>query len=1010
MTNPRPIPLNSSSRRTTGVITHHSSLAFIETQFPVAKLSMESYKERKAGASQTLTGLGKWWGRKPLVLVRAALLGLLLPAGDDPAADMDVFLRLMTMDDEGLRRRKNKSIPAARLVEELLTMPPSVQRRFLEPVAQAVQLAGERGSGGAGEQGGKGAGERGRLRKLGREEREELQGLVFDRLPYGEKLNYCARPEQIDGPSAEAWAVINAHLGTEAATLPELVEALGVRRFGRRPRVGDAFCGGGSVPFEAARLGCDAYGSDLNPVAALLTWAALNIVGGGPEVAEQVRAAQERVFAAVDAQISEWGIEHNSLGWRADAYLYCVEVIDPESGWRVPLAPSWQIAQKYNVMARLVPDPAGKRYDVEIVENATNAEMQAARNGTVKDSRLVPPDGGPSTPIEVIRRDLRLWENDDVVPRPGDVFQERLYCIRWVETWTDEKGVERTRRHYRAPTAEDHARERKALELLRARFDDWQARGYIPSRRIEPGDETTRLQRERGWTHWHHLFTPRQLLTNGLLNKVSIEYGEGHSKIAVAGVLGVGVCCNWNSRLCIWNSDASKGPGNTEQTFANQALNTQFNHGCRGLMNLETSYNRTLMQVQIKTSTLSLPVDARQTAQDCEIWITDPPYADAVNYEEISEFFVSWYEGLITRYFPEWSSDTKRSVAVKGNDDSFRISLTDCYRQLSNHMPDDGLQIVMFTHQDAAVWADLSLILWAAGLRVTAAWTIATETGSGLKQGNYVQGTVLLILRKRDETAAPVFLDEALPRVETEVRRQLDSMTRLDDASDPNFGDADYQLAAYAAALRVLTAQPIEEIDPAREIGRARKPGEVGPVERLIRQAVTIAADHLVPRGVDPILWKRLSPMERFYLKGLEVESHGEYRNGVYQELARGFGAAAYTELLAGTQANETRLKSATEFGRRGLGGADFGGSLLRHVLYAVHLAGGETGAPAGFNYLKTELPDYWAQRERIIALLDYLAGLGRVSTMPQWAEAANRTADGRAAGLLAGAVRNDHI
>lgn len=46
---------------------------FIETQFPVSLVSKESYKERKAGASQTLTGLGKWWGRKPLILVRASI-------------------------------------------------------------------------------------------------------------------------------------------------------------------------------------------------------------------------------------------------------------------------------------------------------------------------------------------------------------------------------------------------------------------------------------------------------------------------------------------------------------------------------------------------------------------------------------------------------------------------------------------------------------------------------------------------------------------------------------------------------------------------------------------------------------------------------------------------------------------------------------------------------------------------------------------------------------------------
>ena len=51
--------------------------SFIETQFPVALLSKESYKERKAGSGQTLTGLGKWWGRKPLVLVRATILWLL---------------------------------------------------------------------------------------------------------------------------------------------------------------------------------------------------------------------------------------------------------------------------------------------------------------------------------------------------------------------------------------------------------------------------------------------------------------------------------------------------------------------------------------------------------------------------------------------------------------------------------------------------------------------------------------------------------------------------------------------------------------------------------------------------------------------------------------------------------------------------------------------------------------------------------------------------------------------
>ena len=84
-------------------------------------------------------------------------------------------------------------------------------------------------------------------------------------------------------------------MGTTATSLPDLVRELGERRFGHAHLVlGDAFCGGGSVPFEAARLGCEVFGSDLNPVAALLTWGALNIVGGGAVAAARVGDAQRQ--------------------------------------------------------------------------------------------------------------------------------------------------------------------------------------------------------------------------------------------------------------------------------------------------------------------------------------------------------------------------------------------------------------------------------------------------------------------------------------------------------------------------------------------------------------------------------------------------------------------------------------------------------------------------------------------------------------------------------------------
>lgn len=1001
---------------------------FIEAQFPVSKVSKESYKERKANYSQTLTGLGKWWGRKPLILVRATIIGLLLPASTDSKKDREIFLKILTMDEEGLWLRKSKSISLKEVYSRLTER--ERERWFLQTQMHAD---------------GRGCMATPKLKQgIRKEQREELQRLVFMRLSYDEKLEYCDRPEQVVGPSESAWEDINTHLGTTANSIPELVQQLGKRQFGHIPRVGDAFCGGGSVPFEAARIGCEAYGSDLNPVAALLTWAALNIVGGGEEVAKQVRQAQQEVYQAVDEQITAWGIEHNEQGWRADAYLYCNETRCPECGWMVPLAPSWVIGEKTRTVAKLKPDEVNQRFDILIESGVSVGEIQAAKvSGTVKDSALICPHCCQSTPMTMIRGDrrsvngreygLRLWENDDLVPRPDDVFQERLYCIRWVETQihADTCRCENSIsvhprpsafRYYRAPDENDLKREARVLELLQERFQDWQEKGYIPSRRIEPGDETTRLMRERGWTHWHHLFNPRQLQTIGLLIKHSDVHSSrklaqfenlldlsdfinirGASKREIAQIeslLELGRLADTKGlgcKLLRWNSHPSKEMH--ASVFSNQALNTLFNYCHRSLKSIDITKERV-------TTVLSLaiiqPEDARNIQSKCDFWITDPPYADAINYHELSEFFLAWYEKHIIKLFPDWYTDSKRALAITGRDENFRKSMVECYSNLAKHMPENGLQVVMFTHQDTGVWADLALILWTSGLRVTAAWCIATETDSALKEGNYVQGTVLLVLRKQssDDTA---FLDELYPQVEMEVKAQLDSMLALEDKEDPNFGDTDYQLAAYAAALQVLTQyKNIEDIDITYELSKPRKKGETSPIEQIIANAVKVACDYLVPQGFDSYIWKTLTPDERFYLKGLDIESHGEYRSGAYQELARGFGVKEYKSLLSSGKANQTRLKTATEFASRQLADIGFAASLVRNTLFAIREVIRTGEVQTGKNWLRNEVQNYWNQRKTLIEILRYLAKMG--IKVEHW-----RT-DANAARLLAGALENDNI
>jgi len=974
--------------------------SFIEVQFPVSKISKESYKERKAGAGQTLTELGKWWGRKPLILVRAALLGLLLPAGKDSKKDMEMFLKLLSMDEQGLLLRKKDSIPIEKVYEHLT---PSERKEYIE------------------------IGENGKLmykKNLKKEDREYLQRLVFNRLTYDEKLTYCMRPEELENLPPETWREINEYFGTNATTLQEFVQQIGVKRFGKTLQVGDCFCGGGSIPFEAARIGLDVYASDLNPIATLLTWSALELLlNSSEEELNQLEDFLEKIYNLADAQITEWGIEHNEQGDRADAYIYCNEVVCPECGWRVPLSPSWIIIVDTKTVVLLDENQDEKAFNIEIKSNASKDEIeQVEKLVTIKDGEMWCPHCKTTTPISVLRGDriledgtvqygLRKWEAHEFIPRPDDVFQERLICIRYIKQ--NQKD-----RYYTAPTKEDLKREEKVIELLKERFAHWQERGYIPSSRIEEGDNTTQILRERGWTHWHQLFNPRQLLVHGLLMELVDKHAKSQ-KEKVVGLLALNRCLDWNSKLSRWDQSRST----VSQTFYNQALNTLYRYATRGLVYLKSVWfiDFSNKKTQVKQGSLFSDLlkdspkqgrfkvellDAREVSEVCDFWITDPPYADAVNYHELSEFFLAWDKKMLRTIFPGWYTDSKRALAVRGRGRTFNESMVEIYRRLAQNMPDNGLQIVMFTHQDVEVWANLALILWAAGLRVTAAWNVATETeAAGLKQGNYVKGTVLLVLRKQ-QSEATAYLDELYPEIEAEVRKQVESMRDLDDKEDPNFGDTDYLLAAYAAALKVLTSyKKIEDIDIDYELARAGISKEETPLVMLIKDAIKVAYDYLVPKGFDRYLWKSLTPEERFYIKGLDLEKNGIYQLSAYQELARGFGVKDYREFLASTHANKARLKTALEFGNRRLSGTDdFSKSTVRNVLAALYLSIQAENVQNGKNWLRNELPDYWNKRQLVVEILNFISTLDKYSNMSHW------SSEARYARLLAELVRNDTV
>src|SRR5688572_14706501 len=229
---------------------------FIETQFPIARLSAEAYKERKANNGQTLTRLGKWWGRKPLILVRASIVGMLMPASSHPKKDREVFLRILTMDDDGVWQRCKGEVPVLAWRE---AADPETRLEYFRARGFKPGLTDEQKETVC-SQIWESLDADGRKALDDQRRRPVPDRGSFDALSYAERIVHCERPENVEGPTLEAWADINDHLGTTATSLSELVDQLGRHTFGHTPRVGDAFCGGGSIPFEAARIGCEAFG------------------------------------------------------------------------------------------------------------------------------------------------------------------------------------------------------------------------------------------------------------------------------------------------------------------------------------------------------------------------------------------------------------------------------------------------------------------------------------------------------------------------------------------------------------------------------------------------------------------------------------------------------------------------------------------------------------------------------------------------------------------------------
>ena len=341
----------------------------------------------------------------------------------------------------------------------------------------------------------------------------------------------------------------------DGADIEWLTSVLGTSR--SRLSVCDPTAGGGSVPFETARLGISAIANDLNPVSALIMRATVEWPSGHGTALKAEFAELSRQFISIrEERLAPYFPSEPEPDAISTNYLQARTITCPYCEGLVPLSPNWRLAPG-GTGVRLKPDlrtgpgAGGRRCAFEIVQTAGEQS-----GGTVSRGAGACPyaDCGRVIDGDEIKRQAqagRMGEQLFAV-----VYRKRVKKI----LKSGKRGKDRWVRGYRAPRPEDdNSAEIKAK--LAEKLPEWEAFDMVPSERIPDGNKTTEPQRY-GMEHWRDLFSPRQLLCHGTSVEVFRELLDADRaagkltdvRQAAYGYLALSLdkLLNYNSRMSVW--------------------------------------------------------------------------------------------------------------------------------------------------------------------------------------------------------------------------------------------------------------------------------------------------------------------------------------------------------------------------------------------------------------------------------------------------------------------------
>jgi putative DNA methylase len=654
---------------------------------------------------------------------------------------------------------------------------------------------------------------------------------------------------------------------------------------GKPVRVLDPFSGGGSIPLEALRLGCETYATDYNPVAVLIGKATLeypqkfgekltiDIQKWGQFVEDEAKKEIGHFYpkekATNDGYFKSPKDEIYSVGYIWTRTITCQ---NPVCNAQIPLMRQFWLSRNEKKKVSLYPKVVNREISFILVGN-----------GYKKVPSSFNPDKG--TISRAIATCLICGSVvDDKTTRK--LFKEGKTDEKLIAVVLFEKGVKGKK--YRLSTPEDISILKKTQKYLQQKRESLLKKWGLEPIPDEPTPEGKGSGAERafsiasyGMSTWGDLFNARQKLTLvTFIEKIRIAYEKmiqngyelEYAKAVVTYLtFSFSKLCDFNSRLSRWANHREKSVA----TFSRPILSMMMDYceanpfgdssgSWKGLLkwitnSISTCYTISNVGFVNQSTATSLPFQD----QFFDAVFTDPPYYDNIPYSYLSDFFYVWMKRAVGDLYPDLfstplSPKSKEIVAYSNIEGGFTAGkkffedmLKKSLQEISRVLKPNGISYIVYAHKSTAGWETLINSVLDSGLVVTAAWPIHTERKSRQRgqESAALSSSIYLVAKKYQKQDIGFYRD-----IKRGLREHLS--LELNKLWREGVSGADFFVSAIGSAIEVF--------------GRFKKiiddEGNIIRADKLLEQIRKIVTDYAVKQVLHNGFASEITQMTRFYL------------------------------------------------------------------------------------------------------------------------------------------------